>query len=246
MAQRADVLGIGSHATGLAFDEECKLVYGVLLSLRSMMKKLSGRGEAEGFQSYRTSSYKFHFFETASGYKFVLLSDPLADNMQFALKALHSGPFLDFVVRNDFVGVRGGGLDECWGIEAEKGKVRGKGIDNDRVSRSYIYMRREICKANMVHYSSGPLWIGISEGLATSVYEFAMTSYKCRIMFYSTTLSNTRLSTVTCTIHCDISCLFAALRNLSRWVASSRRGRVTVHSLPSVPSGNRALVNDSG
>jgi len=43
--QRADVLGIGEagkHA-GLAFDEECKLVYGVLLSLRNMVKKLSGK-----------------------------------------------------------------------------------------------------------------------------------------------------------------------------------------------------------
>jgi hypothetical protein len=43
--QRADVLGIGEAGkdAGLAFDEECKLVYGVLLSLRNMVKKLSGR-----------------------------------------------------------------------------------------------------------------------------------------------------------------------------------------------------------
>jgi hypothetical protein len=88
----------------------------------------------ELFQSYRTSAYKFHFFETLSGYKFILLSDPLADNMQFVLRSIYSGPFLDFVVRNDLVGVRGGGLDESWGVEAQKGKIRGKGIDNDRVS----------------------------------------------------------------------------------------------------------------
>lgn len=30
-------------STGLAFDEEAKLVYGVILSLRNMVKKLSGR-----------------------------------------------------------------------------------------------------------------------------------------------------------------------------------------------------------
>lgn len=30
-------------STGLAFDEEAKLVYGVVLSLRNMIKKLSGR-----------------------------------------------------------------------------------------------------------------------------------------------------------------------------------------------------------
>ena len=54
--------------------------------------------------------------------------------MQFVLKSIYSGPFLDFVVRNDLVGVRVGGLDESWGVEAQKGKIRGKGIDNDRVS----------------------------------------------------------------------------------------------------------------
>jgi len=86
------------------------------------------------FQSYRTSAYKFHFYETLTGYKFILLSDPLADNMQFVLKAIYSGPFLDFVVRNYLIGVKGGGLDESWGITAEKGKIRGRGIDNDRVS----------------------------------------------------------------------------------------------------------------
>lgn len=37
--------GVGSGASqkGLPFDEETKLVYGVVLSLRNMVKKLSGR-----------------------------------------------------------------------------------------------------------------------------------------------------------------------------------------------------------
>jgi len=33
----------GTSSTGLAFDEEAKLVYGVVISLRNMIKKLSGR-----------------------------------------------------------------------------------------------------------------------------------------------------------------------------------------------------------
>lgn len=32
-----------SQSTGLSFDEEAKLVYGVVISLRNMIKKLSGR-----------------------------------------------------------------------------------------------------------------------------------------------------------------------------------------------------------
>ena len=33
----------GKVARGLPFDEEAKLVYGVVLSMRNMVKKLSGR-----------------------------------------------------------------------------------------------------------------------------------------------------------------------------------------------------------
>lgn len=43
---QAPVLHKTVTSTGLAFDEEAKLVYGVILSLRNMIKKLSGRYEA--------------------------------------------------------------------------------------------------------------------------------------------------------------------------------------------------------
>jgi len=35
--------GAGGAGPGLPFDEEAKLVYGVILSLRNMVKRLSGR-----------------------------------------------------------------------------------------------------------------------------------------------------------------------------------------------------------
>ncbi|KZV95183.1 hypothetical protein EXIGLDRAFT_766449 [Exidia glandulosa HHB12029] len=85
----------------LPFDEEAKLVYGVLLSLRNMVKKLSGRDEQ--FTGYRTSTYRFHIFETLSGYKFVMLSDPSADSLRFVLRALYAGPFVEYVVKNPLV-----------------------------------------------------------------------------------------------------------------------------------------------
>ncbi|KDQ21198.1 hypothetical protein BOTBODRAFT_25623 [Botryobasidium botryosum FD-172 SS1] len=88
-------------STGLAFDEEAKLVYGVILSLRNMVKKLSGRDE--NFVNYRTSTYKLHLFETMTGYKFVMLTDPSADSARFALRQLYAGPFIEHVVRNPLV-----------------------------------------------------------------------------------------------------------------------------------------------
>ncbi|KAI0070023.1 TRAPP complex subunit bet5 [Panus rudis PR-1116 ss-1] len=87
--------------SGLSFDEEAKLVYGVVLSLRNMVKKLSGRDEQ--FTNYKTSSYKLHLYETLSGYKFVMLSDPNTDSMRFVLRQIYSGPFLEYVVRNPLV-----------------------------------------------------------------------------------------------------------------------------------------------
>ncbi|TFK75360.1 snare-like protein [Pluteus cervinus] len=88
-------------STGLPFDEEAKLVYGVVLSLRNMIKKLAGREEQ--FVNYRTSSYKMHLYETTSGYKFVMLSDPGTDSLRFILRQIYIGPFLEYVVRNPLI-----------------------------------------------------------------------------------------------------------------------------------------------
>ncbi|KAJ3790792.1 TRAPP complex subunit bet5 [Lentinula aff. detonsa] len=92
---------VGVSSTGLAFDEEVKLVYGVVFSLRNMIKKLSGRDEQ--FVSYRTSAYKLHLFETLSGYKFIMLSDPGTESLRFVLRQIYVGPFLEYVVRNPLI-----------------------------------------------------------------------------------------------------------------------------------------------
>lgn len=50
--------------------------------------------------NYRTSAYKLHLYETVSGYKFVMLSDPNSDSLRFMLRQIYIGPFLEYVVRN--------------------------------------------------------------------------------------------------------------------------------------------------
>lgn len=76
-------------------------MYGVILSLRNMVKRLSGRDES--FVSYRTSTYKLHLFETVTGYRFVMLSDPNAESLRFVMRSIYTGPFLEYVVRNPLV-----------------------------------------------------------------------------------------------------------------------------------------------
>ncbi|KAK0212554.1 TRAPP complex subunit bet5 [Desarmillaria ectypa] len=115
-------------STGLSFDEEAKLVYGVILSLRNMIKKLSGRDEQ--FVNYRTSAYKLHLFETISGYKFVMLSDPNADSLRFVLRQIYVGPFLEYVTRNPLVSMdsRECGIDNEYFRSGVDRLVRGLSI----------------------------------------------------------------------------------------------------------------------
>lgn len=46
-----------------------------------------------------------HLFETLSGYKFVMFTDPfaLSDTVRSAMRQIYTGPFVEFVVRNPLV-----------------------------------------------------------------------------------------------------------------------------------------------
>ncbi|KAJ9475148.1 hypothetical protein PHBOTO_005200 [Pseudozyma hubeiensis] len=59
----------------LPFDEEAKLVYGVVFSLRNMVRKLGG--ESETFNSFTTSTYTLAHLHTPTMYTFVILTDPV-------------------------------------------------------------------------------------------------------------------------------------------------------------------------
>ncbi|KAH8916554.1 hypothetical protein BT69DRAFT_761562 [Atractiella rhizophila] len=84
---------------GMGFDEECKLIYGVVFSLRTMIKKLNG-GKSEPYLAYQTPSYKLHMLHTPTCYTFILTSSPSVDSLRLVLRQLYSNCFLEFVVRN--------------------------------------------------------------------------------------------------------------------------------------------------
>ncbi|GAA6009192.1 hypothetical protein JCM10207_004301 [Rhodosporidiobolus poonsookiae] len=99
----------------LAFDEEAKLVYGVVFSLRNMVSKLSSRGD-ESFHSFSTSNYKLHYLHTPTSYHFILITSPMPASHRPLLRQLYTGPFAEHVVRNPLAS-----------LDTQKG---GKGIDN--------------------------------------------------------------------------------------------------------------------
>ncbi|KAJ3227203.1 Trafficking protein particle complex subunit 1 [Chytriomyces hyalinus] len=79
--------------------ETAKLVYGVVFSLRNMANKLSN----QGFTSYKTSTYKLHYFESPAGPKLVLITDPNAPNMADTLQSIYASVYVEHVVKNALV-----------------------------------------------------------------------------------------------------------------------------------------------
>ncbi|KND05007.1 TRAPP subunit BET5 [Spizellomyces punctatus DAOM BR117] len=87
-------------ATGMSLEEEAKLVYGVVFSLRNLVSKLNAKPGSEGFISYRTNAYKLHYFETPTGLKFVMNTDPHMDSMRDALRMMYSHIYVEYVTKN--------------------------------------------------------------------------------------------------------------------------------------------------
>ncbi len=75
-------------------------MFGMIFSLQQFVKKISPRPSAEGMQSFRTSAYMLHHFESASGIKLVLLTDKEAGDLRAALRHIYANIYVEFVVRN--------------------------------------------------------------------------------------------------------------------------------------------------
>lgn len=76
-------------STDMSRDEEFKLVYGMLLSLRSFAAKLSTKGGTQLVETYKTSAYKMNYMETATALKMVLNTDPDAVGVQQLLQKIY-------------------------------------------------------------------------------------------------------------------------------------------------------------
>lgn len=52
------------------------------------------------FNSYTTSTYKLHFFESGTGLKFVITSDPKTPSLANELRQIYSDLYVQYISKN--------------------------------------------------------------------------------------------------------------------------------------------------
>jgi hypothetical protein len=75
-------------------NDDAKLIFGTIFSLRNMARKLGGDDDA--FISYRTGQYKLHYYETPSNLRFALLTEPGAPSMRNVLHQIYINLWVEY------------------------------------------------------------------------------------------------------------------------------------------------------
>lgn len=104
--------GDGLNSKILSAEDDAKLVFGTIFSLRNMVRKLGGpedkyvftrprelRGKAltaTSFMSYRTGHYKLHYYETPTSLKFVMVTDTKTSNLRIVLHQIYVSLYVEY------------------------------------------------------------------------------------------------------------------------------------------------------
>ncbi|KQK03376.1 trafficking protein particle complex subunit 1 [Brachypodium distachyon] len=96
----------------LARNQDQKLMFGLLFSLRSFTAKIDPTSTEHGnlgapllpgqgcsFHSFKTNTYKLNYMESPSGIKLILLTHPRTGDQRDALKQIYS-LYVEYVVKN--------------------------------------------------------------------------------------------------------------------------------------------------
>ncbi|KAL8643269.1 MAG: hypothetical protein Q9228_000164 [Teloschistes exilis] len=87
-----------SQPKALSAEDDAKLVFGTIFSLRNMVRKLGG--QEDNFISYRTGHYKLHYYETPTSLKFVMVTDTKSNNLRIVLHQIYVSLYVEYVVKN--------------------------------------------------------------------------------------------------------------------------------------------------
>ncbi len=82
----------------MKLEDDAKLIFGTIFSLRRMVRQLGG--EDDHFLSYRTAEYKLHYFETPTQLKLVMLTETRVGNMRTVLYQIWATLYVEYVVKS--------------------------------------------------------------------------------------------------------------------------------------------------
>lgn len=86
--------------SGISQDEEFKLMYGMIFSIKSFISRMSPVDFKDGFLNFCTSSYKLHFYETPSGLKFIVNTSLDVDSLKETLQHIYSAMYIEHIIKN--------------------------------------------------------------------------------------------------------------------------------------------------
>ncbi|KAI5801637.1 Sybindin-like protein [Peziza echinospora] len=116
----------------LSAQDDAKLIFGVIFSLRNMVRKLST--PEDSFISYRTNNYKLHYYETPTNLKFVMITDTKTNNLRVVLHQIYVNLYVEYVVKNPLSPVEHPGGE---GVACELFEL---GLDSFVVSLGFILL----------------------------------------------------------------------------------------------------------
>ncbi|RAL67498.1 hypothetical protein DID88_008253 [Monilinia fructigena] len=93
-----DPYPVPSRPGKLSAQDDAKLIFGTIFSLRNMVRKLGGPDDS--FISFRTGQYRLHYYETPTNIKFVMLTDTQTLAMRQVLHQIYVNLYVEFVVKN--------------------------------------------------------------------------------------------------------------------------------------------------
>ncbi|XGW11079.1 hypothetical protein V3C99_012521 [Haemonchus contortus] len=88
--------------SGMAKSEEFKLMFGMLVSLRSFSERLSSKDGHQLVRYFKTSSYRLNYMETPTGLKMVMNTDPSAVGIPELIRSIYQ-VYVETVMKNALI-----------------------------------------------------------------------------------------------------------------------------------------------
>jgi len=77
-----------------------KLIFGLLFSMKSLVKNVSPNRTVDYFKSFSTSIYKLHYAEFLNGVRFICISNLIKGDLTSNLREIFSAFYVNFVSKN--------------------------------------------------------------------------------------------------------------------------------------------------